>query len=159
MEALKQKSRAGVTTGSFFNYLMGNNQSVPVVGKGATVLHWTDRSAYEVMSVSEDGKRVVIQQYNAKRIDSLGMSECQDYEYKELNGFDETIVYRNGAWRKEIEEIEFIDHDSLSREQIKSCFDEKGNIRVVEGLTKVVKRYPKINILFGVKKEYYDYSF
>lgn len=56
-----QKSTAGKTTGSLFNHLMGNNATLPEVGKGATILHWTDRSAYEVVEVSESRMECIIQ--------------------------------------------------------------------------------------------------
>ena len=97
---MKQTSKAGKTTGSFMNYLMGNNS--PEVGAGATILHGTNRSAYEVMSVSEDLKNVVVRQYNPKRTDNLGMSESQEYSYlpEDLNPCEETLVWKWGAWRK-----------------------------------------------------------
>ena len=130
MEALKQKGmKPTKETGSFINMMMSNNSTVPEVGKGATVLSWTDRHAYEVIEVSDDKKRVVVQQYNAKRIDGNGMSDSQEYEYKELNPKKEVIVWRWGAWRWE--------RDKLLMKRI----------------------YSKINIVWGEKREYYDYTF
>lgn len=58
----KQKRSVG-SAGGFFNQLMGNNASLPEVGKGATILHYSDRSAYEVLEVSDDKKDVVIRRY------------------------------------------------------------------------------------------------
>lgn len=137
MEALKQKGmKPNKDTGSFINMLMSNNSTVPEVGKGATVLLWTDRHAYEVIEVSNDKKRVVVQQYFPKRIDKNGMSESQEYEYKELSPVKEVIVWKWGGWRFE--------RDVMKHQQ---------------GLTKWVKKYPKVNIIWGVKREYYDYSF
>lgn len=176
-----QKSIAGKTTGSLMNYLMGNNSTLPQVGKGCTLLSWTDRHAYEVMSVSEDGKRVVIQQYLPERTDKNGMSESQDYSYTKLNGFNEVILWRNGAWRKECSKILMVEEYNVSfqaeclkrqselgaaykyqdvwNEMIKPLFDEDGDMMLIEGKTKIQKSYPKVNILWGQKEEYYDYSF
>lgn len=53
----------------------------PQVGMGATICHWTDRTACTIISVSTSGREVRVQYDHAKRIDKNGMSECQDYEY------------------------------------------------------------------------------
>ncbi|MFA6813428.1 MAG: hypothetical protein WCR45_10165 [Bacteroidaceae bacterium] len=124
--------KANTETGSFINMMMSRNGSLPEVGKGATELRWTDRSAYEVIEVREDKKRVIVQQYLPKRIDSNGMSECQDYEYKDLHPMKEVIVWKWGSWRWERE------------------YTENG---------KTTREYSKVNILWGVKDEYFDYSF
>lgn len=74
--------RAGTQTGSLINHLMSREASkVPAVGDGATMLGWTDRHAATVVEVSASGKKVVVQQDHAKRIDNNGMSESQSYEY------------------------------------------------------------------------------
>ena len=52
--------KLGKDTGSIVNYLYGNNATVPIIGKGATVLLWTDRHAYEVLEINEKEKTVVI---------------------------------------------------------------------------------------------------
>jgi hypothetical protein len=118
----KQSLKLGTETGSFFNYLMGNTQSLPEVGKGATILYWSDRDAYEVLNVSADRRRVLIQAYKVKRIDNLGMSDQQEYAYDELAGIPEWIVFKYNSWR----------------------YENTGG---------------KLNIIFGVKKQYYDFSF
>jgi len=166
-----QKSILGKTTGSLINYVMGNNKTLPEVGKGATILSWSDRHAYEVMSISEDGKRVIIQKYLSERIDTNGMSESQEYKYEKLNGFDEVIVWRNNAWRKEIIEIVFTKeygeyvknnlNDFWKTEDYKLLYpnNEIQLQHVIKGKTKLIKKYPKVNIIWGIKDEYYDYSF
>ena len=46
-------------TGSLINHVLATSgQAIPVVGKGATELLWSDRRAYEVLKVSEDLKHV-----------------------------------------------------------------------------------------------------
>ncbi|MDR0825066.1 MAG: hypothetical protein LBN74_08220 [Prevotella sp.] len=159
-KVFKQKQlKPSIETGSFINMLMSSNSSIPEVGKGATVLLWTDRHAYEVMSVSKDFKTVVIQQYLPERIDDLGMSESQDYKYEKLNGYDETIVWKWGAWRKVYNKIIFEDSYEFDRKDEKELFDEDGIIQLVEGKTKAKTEYSKVNIVFGIKEEYYDFSF
>jgi len=175
----QQTMKPGIETGSFINMMMSRNRSLPEVGKGATLLSWTDRHAYEVMSVSPDGKRVVIQQYIPERIDQNGMSmsECQDYKYEKLNGHNEVVVWRNGAWRSEVIRVEFCkdyyaeferrqalcetseQHDALYEEMIKPLLSENSNFRLVDGKTCLKKQYSKVNVLWGVKDEYYDYTF
>ena len=76
--------RAGRDTGSLVNHLMSRGApALPQVGDGATVLHWTDRSAATVVAVRETPKRVfvTVQGDHARRTDSNGMSEMQSYEY------------------------------------------------------------------------------
>ena len=51
----KTQKRSLRSTGSFFNYLMANNSIIPVVGKGATILLYSDRKVAEVIEVSKDG--------------------------------------------------------------------------------------------------------
>jgi len=122
--------KLGTDTGSFFNYLMGNSMTIPEAGKGATVLHWTDRSAYFVNSVSADGKEVVIERAKAVRVDNNGMSEAQDYNYeRDPQAQPETIKFTYGKWRRVYREL--------------------------GGKT----TYSPINIIFGTMREYYDFSF
>lgn len=122
--------KLGTETGSFFNYLMANSMSTPEVGKGATVLHWTDRSAYFVNEVSNDGKTVVIERAKAVRTDDYGMSEAQSYKYeRDENAQPETIKFTYGKWRR-----------------VYTNWEGK-------------KETSPINIIFGTMREYYDYSF
>lgn len=124
--------KLGKDTGSVFNSMMSNSVTPPKVGEGATILHWTDRSAYFVNSVSEDGKSVVIERTNPVRIDNNGMSESQQYKFeRDSDAKPETIRFRYGKWR-----YEYVD-------------DETGK-----------KTYGSpVKIIFGVMREYYDYSF
>ena len=159
-------------SGSLVNFLMGNNATLPKVGEGATILMYSDRHAYEVLAVSKDYKRVVIQRYAPERVDKNGMSESQDYAYKTLEGSPITIVWRNNAWKIEGERIEFCKkwtdtlpkYDSytkhLTEEQKQFIYDDDCEAQnVLEGITELKKVYSKVNIIFGVKREYYDFSF
>lgn len=88
-------------TGSLVNAVVGGSrQPAPEVGMGATVLHWTDRSAATVVSVSASGKSIVVQMDNARRTDSNGMSESQTWEHTP-NPNAHRLEYthrKNGAW-------------------------------------------------------------
>jgi hypothetical protein len=90
-------------TGSLTNLIHArstNGQPDPVVGMGATELHWTDRSPVTIIEVSKSGKSIKVQADNAKRVDDNGMSECQDYEYStNPDGAIHTYTLRsNGRW-------------------------------------------------------------
>ena len=156
-------------TGSLTNLIFGNNSTIPVVGKGATLIYWSDRHAYEVMSVSDDLKTVVLQQYIPERVDKLGMSDSQQYKYEKLDGNNITIRYQHGAWKitgttivftdeynKKLEDREFYQQYLLNRENI---WEFNGVLKLIDGITRVKKTYNKINVIFGVKDEHYDYSF
>ena len=75
--------KLGTETASMTNYLLSGTkgQPTPVVGMGATKLCWTDRHPATIVEVLKGGKLIGIQKDNCKRIDSNGMSECQEYEF------------------------------------------------------------------------------
>jgi len=86
--------------GSLQNLLMGSGTATPKIGDGATVICWTDRHAATVIAVSKSGKSVSVQRDTARRIDTRGMSDMQEYECTpNPNGCRETFTLRaNGAW-------------------------------------------------------------
>jgi len=185
MSTEKRQKQHVKTSGSFVNWIMANNNSEPIVGKGATELCWSDRHAYEVLSVSEDGMSCIIDQYDAKRIDKNGMSESQEYEYKKLHGNPIKLVWRKkmgGCWCKATKELriipkaeKFMDTKSKHWGDYQRVIDvfgqdvhdkvwkyDKNGDRIldpVEGITKVYTRYDKMRIAFGYKQEYYDFTF
>lgn len=70
-------------TGSLVNHLYdGAIGKSPEVGDGATIVHWTDRTAATVVEVSRTGHRIVVQADKAIRTDSYGMSDAQSYRYE-----------------------------------------------------------------------------
>jgi len=74
--------KLGTQTDSVVNHLysrMTIGEPKATVGMGATILSWSDRYAATVTNV--DGNRVTVQRDHAKRVDSNGVSESQDYEY------------------------------------------------------------------------------
>lgn len=60
---------------------MNTRSKAPEVGDGVTILHWSDRTAATIVWVSPTGKTVRLQEDNAKRTDTNGMSESQTYEF------------------------------------------------------------------------------
>jgi len=184
MKNLKQTRKVG-TAGSFFNQLMGNNRTIPVVGKGATILHYSDRSAYEVLEVNEADLSCIIDRYDPERVDKNGMSDCQSYKYEKLHGNPQRLVWRKkqgGTWCFHTKEVRIIPKvlKELQSKSLKYCYDsmikdvygqemvdkiwqedEDGYLvmQVVEGITKEYDRYDPVSIIFGVKQEYYDFSF
>lgn len=170
---MKTQKRTLKSTGSFYNWLMGNNSTLPEVGKGATILMWTDRYAFQVIWVSEDQSECIIQRCDSKRIDMLGMSDCQDYDYSQLvEGSEQKLVWKSkkgGCWCREIEEINWTPEylrktmkgyclDVLTQEEKDAVFGN-GPMKYVQGITRKMTKYYPVNIIFGVQKEYYDFSF
>jgi hypothetical protein len=163
------------TSGSFFNWLMSNNSSVPVVGEWATICHYSDRDVAKVVDVSKDGKTVIIEDYSTIASEmgrKIGMGH-QHWEHTPT-GHLRTLRYRNGGWKEVYHEVVFTDEwieqansngifalfKSLTEEQQEAVYG--GDIRpknVVEGITRKKKGYSKINILFGACDYHYDWTF
>jgi hypothetical protein len=87
-----------------FNTILANNNTVPVLNEAATVLSYSDRYPCTVISVTD--KEVIVQEDHARRIDSNGMSETQNYDYSR-NENGRTFTYRKvksgrrkGQWRE-----------------------------------------------------------
>lgn len=83
---------------------MKNQNSIasnPVVGMGATIQHWSDRTPATVIKVSPSGKKIVLQEDISIRLDANGMSEIQEYSYKtDANGTLHTATLRDdGTYR------------------------------------------------------------
>lgn len=164
-----EKMKLGTETGSFTNHILSSVANGPVVGEGATILLWSDRRAFEVTWVSDDMRKCKIQRYKVKRTDNLGMSDCQTYKYDELEGDEMELVFYRGSWRSMGREIRFvkglIDDYKSSREAHELYVSKGGQYNgafpctEIEGVTKEHKTYSKMNIIFGVKDEHFDYSF
>lgn len=90
--------------GSLENRLMERTRSdKPEVGMGVTELCWSDRHAYEVVAVKDD-KHITIRRLMAKRIDSNGFSESQEYEYSSNEEWPTLTLYKakDGRWVRRI---------------------------------------------------------
>lgn len=72
--------RLGTQTASLTNHVLANSQNPePKVGDGCTILMWTDRHAGTIVKLT--ATQIHVQEDHAKRIDTNGMSESQEYEY------------------------------------------------------------------------------
>lgn len=126
--------------GSLVNYIKTvatKGMPQPTEGMGATILCYTDRHACTVKKVFEINKKlyVEVQQDFAKRIDTNGMSECQEYDFKP-NPNGSIYTYR---WCEK------------KQMWLKVYFNEE------------TKRYNLVKNAFGLsigkRDEYYDFSF
>src|SRR6476620_7998717 len=164
--------RLGTDTLSVTSWMMGTG-GTPVKGEGATEYLATDRHAFTVTSVSADGKACTIREDIATRADKNGMSDSQSYEYSfNEQGKDEQLVYRWGGWKRVKDEIAFTDelndwieknpdlwHENYCYNGTRLLDENNRNWLLVPGATKMVKRYSKINIRFGIRQKYYDFSY
>lgn len=76
---------------------------IPTVGMGATLHVGSDSYPATVIQVTRNGKRVVIQEDIATRIDNNGMSDSQDYTYEPNPEGELTVVTlrKDGSYRIE----------------------------------------------------------
>ncbi len=89
--------------GSLQNRLQEVSKIKPEVGMGVTEMCWSDRHPYEVVEVIDD-RHIKVRALDHKRIDSNGMSECQEYEYSsnEKNPVITLFLTKQGKWRQRI---------------------------------------------------------
>lgn len=180
----KQQTRKVGVAGGFINQLMGNNTSEPVLGQGATILYYSDRAAYEVIEVSEDGMSCVIRAMDCKNVGKCYGDE--QYEYKSNpNGVELNLEWnaRKGCWgqiwyeveiikalRKKYEKEHGYDYMSiLLKDHGLNSYDElyedpeadnlQNPQKIIKGLTKEYKNFRKISVIFGVMEEYRDPHF
>lgn len=151
--------------GSLNNMILGNNakrkDNNPVVGEGATILLWTDRHAYDVVWVSDDCKQCMLE--------------------SEIHGTKE-LVFKYGRWKETYIEVDFTKEMYKKYDEVressglrknediwqsiigKETFDEiyQGHcmpLKVIKGITYEKKTYGNVNVVFGIKDEYFDLEF
>jgi isopentenyldiphosphate isomerase len=147
----------GRQTGSVINHLMSSSSKLPQVGKGMTELLWTDRHAYQVMSVSNDFKNIIVQRCDARRTDNLGMTDSgQQYDYSCLHPYQYKLTFRNKIWKWVIDEIVYQEKDTAFNA---ANFSENGDLKYIPGITTIQTSYKKANVVFGIQQEYEDPSF
>jgi len=161
--------KIGTEVSSVVNWMMSANSTQPEVGKGATILMSSDRAAYQVMSVSNNGKRVIVKRCLSKRIDKNGaFTEDQTYDYSKLSECEEVIVWRHNAWRRETKSIYFteefgktIGHSFFGSEMHKRCYPNGTNVltEIIPNVTEMKTEYYKVSIIWGVQEEYRDPTF
>lgn len=175
---MKTQSRKVGVAGGFMNQMMGNNSSIPVVGEGATILMYSDRSAYEVIEVSDNGNSCVIRAMETKNIGVCYGDER--YEYKSNpNGETQTLEWdsKKQCWGSvnHVVRIQKSVMDKLIKEYgydwsqglpvpYNDLIDGKKDgshtkLKLVKGVTKLYKEFYKVSIIFGVMEQYRDPHF
>lgn len=161
--------KLGTETGSVMNHLMSGCPTPPVVNKGATMLHWTDRSPYDVVWVSDDQRKCLIRacDYRFDNTKEGGMGH-QNWiiESVETNTLHE-LNWKNGVWKQTYEERVFTKsaearYDALYADETMSPSERNDEIQKMhndESNYRTIRRSKKINIIFGVRNYYYDWSF
>jgi hypothetical protein len=176
-----QTRKIGVA-GGFINQMMGNNSTTPVVGKGATILMYSDRHAYEVIEVSNNGNSCVIREMDATFVGSGYGDEKYTYQSNPENHT------KNLEWNSKKQkwgEVYFtteiikslaksydkkygwgwfdilLNERGLTDDEIRTSEDDyhARQLKVIDGLTKQYKNFNPISIIFGVMEKYYDPSF
>ena len=178
----KQTRRVGVA-GGFINQMMGNNKSTPIVGEGATQLSYSDRHAFEVIEVSNDGNNCVIREMDTTFVGSAYGDERYTYKSNE-NNYTKNLEWndKKQCWGQITYTVQIIKSlfnklysefgydvwnnlpNGLKSNDLYEKQDDKDwkNDRVmkqIKGLTKQYKNFHKISILFGTMEEYRDPSF
>jgi len=176
--SVKRQTRKVGVAGGFINQMMGNNSTTPVVGEGATILMYSDRDAYEVISVSDNGNQCVI-----RAMETTFVGACygdERYTYKSnKNGETKTLEWnaKKGCWGEVTYTIEIIralakrlekeygwdwvDHLPVDINDI--IIEDETNpfvrYKLVPGVTKEYKNFYKVSVIFGVMEQYRDPSF
>jgi hypothetical protein len=170
---LKQSQKLS-QSGSFFNWLMSNNESVPVAGEFATIMSYSDRDVVKIHSVSDCGKKVRLEVLETIADISQNCAiGHQNWIHKPTGRFY-SVEYRRGSWYEVGNTIEFTNEfrNSIPAASI-ACYLQKNNpelfeqiyqgdvwpTTVIEGITKSKKTYNKTRILFGVCDYHYDWTF
>ncbi len=177
---MKTQTRKVGVAGGFINQMMGNNSTNPEVGKGATILMYSDRHAYEVTEVSEDGNKCKIRAMECKFIGS-GYGD-ERYSYKSnLESQESNLEWndKKGCWGYTCTKVQII------KALVNKLFKEYGygwakhlpngvkyddlvvgefagvstELKLVKGITKEYKLFDKVSIIFGVMEQYRDPSF
>lgn len=178
---MKVQSRKIGVAGGFVNQMMGNNCSEPIVGEGATELHYSDRSPYEVISVSDDKLSCVIRGMSTTYTGTGYGDEQYTYQSNELNHTrDLEWNSKKGQWCSVGYSVEVIKslsnrlHKEFGWDAMKNlpngltwanlypnptedlCYQ---TMKVIPGVTKRYKNFTKISISFGYMNKYQDPSF
>lgn len=180
-QAKVQTRKVGVA-GGFINQMMGNNSTTPVVGEGATILMYSDRSAYEVIEVSKDGSSCVIRKMDTKNIGTSYGDERYTYKSNPNNhtmdlewsnkkqcwgsvGYSVQIIkalknkyYKKYGWGSTeiLLKENGLTYDEIVDGEINGMYTK---YKLIEGLTKQYKNFEPKSIIFGIMEQYRDPSF
>lgn len=143
------------------------SNNIPVLGEGATIQSWCDRTAYEVVQVSSDGLSCTIQQYADKPAPGYNYYGNQVHIFDELIPNSEIeLIFKNGTWKQKFQEIVFIDSKIEFSERLRlnhanpEWFDsETFMLKLIPGISRIKKTTEKINVRFGIRGHYQNPSF
>ena len=177
----KVQSRKVGVAGGFINQISGNNKSEPVIGEGATILHYSDRSAYEVIAVSDSGNECTIRKMTTKFVGDGYGDEKYEYISDETN-YTKNLEWnvKKGKWGEVGYKVEVIkslqnrlwkeyDYDWVKHLPQGLAWDDLfikehednyyNKMEVIKGVTKEYKNFHPVSIAFGMMSEYRDPHF
>ena len=75
----------------------------PEVGMGATEMQYSDRTPWEIIEV-KDERHITVRELDARRTDSWGMGEIQEYEYapNPNNRTARLFLTKRGQWKQRL---------------------------------------------------------
>ena len=156
----KQQTRKLGTGGSLTNQIMGNNDSLPKVGEGATILLYSDRNPYIVKAINSKKVTLTALDKNLQEHEDSAEIEIEWNAKKEswmMVSYEVEIIksLKKKLWK----EFDYDWHKNLPKGiTLESLIvtDEFGTRRfkLVSGYTKEYKKTSPISIIFG-KMEYY----
>lgn len=117
------------------------------VGTGMTEYSYSDRKAYEVIKVVDQG-HVFVREYDHKKADDIPMSNNWELVSNQFNPVRE-LKFRYGKWN-------WVIH--YTRDSIKNCVIYPKCYQEVIAKGYGIE-YSSANVSFGVADYYYDYSF
>lgn len=158
----KQKGITLAEAGSLQNYLMSYNSTVPEVGQYCTELMYSDRRAWKVIEVGDNGLSCIVQLIDVICTDYY----AGDYEEKGLLDSFMHLSFKKGHWGIDSEVVEFTplinklyETDPAEARRIlenNNVFQGVGNpLRLVPGLTKIKKVRSNIKVIFSSKFDHY----
>ena len=184
VNSVKRQSRKVGVAGGFINQMMGNNDTLPVVGEGATILMYSDREAHEVIEVSDNGMQCVIRKMDAKNIGTSYGDERYTYESNTEN-YTQTLEWSNkkqcwgsvgysveiikSLWKKYDKQYGWGSTEILLKdcgiESFQHLYEDPNadnyynKMMIIDGVTKEYKNFSKVSIIFGTMQQYRDPSF
>lgn len=165
---MKQKQTKLNQTGSFINWMMSSNSSIPEVGKGATELHWSDRTPYEVLEVANDGKSALIRQYDTKASQQMQMGDQawdlipnEDNEAKWVHWKWNAWRTKHSRWYKTDKFWEDLESNkqTMDKEQLQIWLDSMENKYNFPEYYEFHTEWNVKKLIFGHAEYYYDWSF
>ena len=166
---MQQKGfKLGRETGSFQNWMMSHNNTIPEIGKGATELHWTDRTPYEVLDVSNGGKSALIRRYNVKASKTMQMGEQAWDLIPDTESEGIWVHWKWGAWRTKSERYyntdkywEDFEHNknTMDIQDFKAWMTKHEDKSQYPEYFEYYMEWHKRNLIFGFAEHHYDWEF